>query len=216
MPFLDKEYLLSLGNIEPELKTFLDTARIPTPNYDDLDAFKKVSAQRNIEIMKALGTPPPEIRQTELQYPTRDGCNVRAKLYQPSVIPANHQSPLIVMFHGGGFCVGSPESEEQSCRNFVQAFGAVCVSAGYRLAPEFPFPYAIHDAWDALRWAAKKASSWGADPSAGFVVGGTSAGGNISAILAHLARDEGLSPPLTGQYLAIPAVLPPSVVPEKY
>lgn len=48
------------------------------------------------------------------------------------------------------------------------------------------------------------------------MVGGTSAGGNLTAVLAHLARDEKLSPPLTGQYLSIPAMLPESVVPEKY
>lgn len=47
-------------------------------------------------------------------------------------------------------------------------------------------------------------------------MGGTSAGGNISAVLAHVARDENLSPPLTGQYLAIPAVLPQAKIPEKY
>ncbi len=67
-----------------------------------------------------------------------------------------------------------------------------------------------------MQWAAKNAKSFGADPSLGFVIGGTSAGGNLTAVLAHLARDEGLSPPLTGQYLAIPAVLPDDVVPEKY
>ncbi|OAP62023.1 hypothetical protein AYL99_04226 [Fonsecaea erecta] len=221
MSFLDKEYILSLAPIDPELKAFLEAAQLPPPNYNDLDAFKKMARLRDAEMLKALGDAPPEVRQTELEYPTRDGSKVRAKLYQPSDMAASSSSdqrgrPLIVMFHGGGFCVGIPEAEERSCRNFVQAFGAVCVSAAYRLAPEFKFPYAVNDAWDAVQWAAAQASSWGADPSAGFVVGGTSAGANISAVLAHLARDEGLSPPLTGQYLAVPPVLPPTVVPDKY
>jgi acetyl esterase/lipase len=90
------------------------------------------------------------------------------------------------------------------------------VSATYRLGPEFKFPYAPNDSWDCLKWASEKAKSWGADPTKGFVIGGTSAGGNITAVLAHLARDEKLSPPLTGQSLAIPAVLPEAKVPEKY
>lgn len=62
-------------------------------------------------------------------------------------------------------------------------------------------------------------SKLGADPSHGFVIGGGSAGGNITAVLAHLARDKKLSPPLTGQYLAVPAImclLPPSHIPAKY
>lgn len=52
--------------------------------------------------------------------------------------------------------------------------------------------------------------------SKGFIIGGTSAGGNIAAVLAHLARDDGLAPKLTGQYLAIPAVGSGDVIPEKY
>lgn len=194
---------------------FLDTVNLPPPDYSNLEDFKAMVDRRNEEAAKLLGQPPPEIRQTELQYPTTDGTKLRAKLYQPTNPPKNG-SPLIVMFHGGGFCLGAPEGEEQTCRNFVQAFGATCISAAYRLAPEFKFPHAPKDAWDALKWAAANASSWGADPSIGFVVGGTSAGGNISAILAHLARDESLSPPLTGQYLAIPALLPEKKVPAKY
>jgi acetyl esterase/lipase len=61
---------------------------------------------------------------------------------------------------------------------------------------------------------AANASKLGADASKGFIVGGSSAGSNISAVLTHLARDEKLSPPLTGAYLHIPAVLSPEAVPE--
>ena len=59
----------------------------------------------------------------------------------------------------------------------------------------------------------------GADPTRGFVVGGGSAGGNIAAVLAHLARDAGLSPPLTGQYLCVPSItslMPPRDLPARY
>lgn len=171
--------------------------------------------QRNDMAMKMLGNAPPEVKQTELQYTTTDGTKVRAKLYQPEPLP-KEGGPLIVMYHGGGFCVGNPEGEEQSCRNFVQAFGAVCVSSAYRLGPDFKFPYAVTDSWDALNWAAKNASSWGADPSKGFVIGGTSAGGNITGALSIMARDEKLSPPLTGQYLVIPATIGEGQVPEKW
>jgi acetyl esterase/lipase len=175
-----------------------------------------MAKQRNAAALEALGPAPAGVKQTELQYTTTDGTKLRAKLYQPDS-PPKDGSPLIVLFHGGGFCVGTLEGEEQTARNFVQAFGATCISAQYRLAPEFKFPYAILDAFDALKWAASNAQSWGADASTGFVVGGTSAGGNISAVLALMARDEELSPPLTGQYLAIPAVAPnKEKVPDKY
>lgn len=100
----------------------------------------------------------------------------------------------------------------------MQAFGAVCVSCDYRLAPEFKFPTGVLDAWDALRWAASNAETFGANPMVGFVLGGTSAGGNLTAVLSHMARDKGLHPPLTGLYLHVPAVGGEdlSLYPEKY
>ncbi len=171
--------------------------------------------KRNEITLQMLGNPPPSVKQSELQYENREGTKIRAKLYQPSPAPPEG-SPLIFVIHGGGFCVGAPEGEEQSCRNFVLAFGATCVSIAYRLAPQFPFPAGVEDCWDALKWAASNAKSWGADLSAGFVVGGTSAGGNLSAVLSLLARDEKLSPPLTGQFLAIPTAIPGDAIPEQY
>jgi len=69
---------------------------------------------------------------------------------------------------------------------------------------------------NAVSQAAENASNLGADPSKGFLVGGTSAGGNIAATIAHLARDEKLSPPLTGCHLMIPAICNIDALPEKY
>lgn len=49
-------------------------------------------------------------------------------------------------YHGGGFCTGAPEDEELTCRNLVQAFGAVCVTPTYRLAPVSKWPCGPKDA----------------------------------------------------------------------
>ncbi|OQU98608.1 hypothetical protein CLAIMM_04365 [Cladophialophora immunda] len=211
---LDVETILSLAIIDPELESFLQDNPLP-PEDHDLLSYKRSALQRHAASLAALGPAPAEVAQSEIQYPARDGTMIRAKLFQPKV-PSKDGSPLIVFFHSGGFCVGSPEGEELSCRNFVQAFGAVAVSVSYRLAPEFTFPHAINDGWDALKWITENATSLGANPSLGFVVGGTSAGGSIAATLAHLARDEGLAFPLTGQYLAMPMVSPATAVPAQY
>lgn len=90
------------------------------------------------------------------------------------------------------------------------------INAVYQLGPRYLFPAAPKSAWDALKWAAANIKSFGADPLLGFVVGGTLSGGNLTAVLTYLARDEKLSPPLTGQYLAIPLLVTPAVVLEKY
>lgn len=74
----------------------------------------------------------------------------------------------------------------------------------------------VLDAWDTVRWAAENSIFLRADPERGFIVGGSSAGGNISAVLSHLSKSECLTPPLTGQWLSVPYLIPPTLVPEKY
>ena len=81
------------------------------------------------------------------------------------------------------------------------------------LAPEHKFPTGIHDCHDALLWAIENSSTLNATPTRGLLVGGASAGGNIAAVLALLARDTALNPPITGQYLCVPALLPHTNVP---
>lgn len=107
-----------------------------------------------------------------------------------------------------------------NCRTFSRDLGAVCVNVDYRLAPEHPWPCCVWDCWDVVQWASKTASPTNselpADPKKGFIVGGASAGGNLSAVMAQVARDKGLMPPLTGQYLCVPSLLWHDVVPKEY
>jgi acetyl esterase/lipase len=151
--------------------------------------------------LRYLPGPIPSVTERDLKIPVRDGAEITIRIYTP-VTKASSGSPLIVMYHEGGWGMGDLSDEEVNCRLFSRDLGAVCVNVEYRLAPEHPFPTWINDSWDALQWCAKNASELGADPLKGFVVGGGSAGGNISAVLAHLARDEEISPPLTGQVIS--------------
>ncbi|KAF2491975.1 Alpha/beta hydrolase fold-3 [Lophium mytilinum] len=142
-----------------------------------------------------------------------DGPN-RSLVYSPET-PTEH-GPLIVIFHGGGWCTCFPEVVEPYCVHLANTYGATVIAAGYRLASAFTFPTAPNDAWDVVKWAAANAAKLGADPSKGFIVGGMSAGANLASVVSHLARDEKLSPPLTGVWLDEPNVVDPSVVPEKW
>ncbi|KAI9728527.1 MAG: hypothetical protein M1834_007665 [Cirrosporium novae-zelandiae] len=147
----------------------------------------------------------------------RDGHEITVRSYTPGR-PAADGSPLIVNYHGGGFCVGDLDTDDLMCKRFSHRLRAVVLNVDYRLAPEYPFPAGIHDAWDSLKWkaAVNATTLLKANPSKGFVVKGTSAGANFSAVLAHLARDEELSPPLTGGFLSIPATVHHAAVPEIY
>ncbi|KAH0844048.1 hypothetical protein AYO21_02194 [Fonsecaea monophora] len=216
-----EEYLLGLSQIDAELNELLEQNPPPAIDYSNLEGFTRMYLENAERAKGLLGETPDGVKCTELQYPTRDGAFLRAKLFQPTssnVILGRERrgSPLVMLIHGGGFCLGSPEGEEQTCRNLVLALNATCVAVAYRLGPRYPFPYAPNDCWDALRWCASNAASWNANPDEGFVVGGSSAGANIAAVLAHRARDEGFSPPLTGLYLAIPLLCPKAKIPEQY
>ncbi|KAL3475698.1 Alpha/Beta hydrolase protein [Aspergillus californicus] len=146
--------------------------------------------------------------------PFRDGYVSQSVLYKPA--GATGSEPLIVWIHGGGFCLGSARDDEYLARILCQEFKCVVVSVEYRLAPEFPFPTAIDDCWDALKWIASNAASLPSNPSLGFIIAGMSAGANVSAVLSLLSRDAPLNPPLTGTYLNAPATVHHDAIPAKY
>ncbi|ETS85765.1 hypothetical protein PFICI_03790 [Pestalotiopsis fici W106-1] len=232
-----REELLSYGIPDPALLAEIERNPVRDPQPSDPYYGKNTHGARRAHRATTLrekhhlryipGPIPNEVAEEDRQIRVRGGAEIRVRIYTPVAsgqIRTTHgddavKRPLFVMYHEGGWSMGDLTDEEVNCRLFSRDLGAVCVNVEYRLAPEYPFPTWINDAWDALKWAADNASSLGADPSAGFIVGGGSAGGNIAAVLAHLARDEGLSPPLTGQYLCVPAItcfLPPGDLPEAY
>ncbi|KAF5244105.1 hypothetical protein FANTH_7860 [Fusarium anthophilum] len=157
-----------------------------------------------------------EVSEEEIRIPIRDGSEVRALVYRRKTDQLKTDRPLIVLIHGGGFILGNAEMEMPTCVEAVQRYDCVAVSLEYRLSPEVKFPVAYDDCWDALIWLSKNANALQADPTHGFVFGGTSAGSHLSIPLAHKARDEKLSPPLTGLYHCVPPALMPQALTEKY
>ncbi len=97
--------------------------------------------------------------------------------------------PVVVFFHGGGWVVGSIASHDALCRRMCNASGCIVVSVDYRLAPEHRFPAAVDDSFAATDWVARHAAEIGGDPSR-IAVCGDSAGGNLAAVVALLARDR--------------------------
>jgi acetyl esterase len=139
----------------------------------------------------------PLARVEDLGVPARDGCTLPARLYAPSRGPL----PVLLFFHGGGFTIGSVESHDVLCRELSRLSGCAVVSLDYRLAPEYRFPVAVNDAWDATQWLARARQGLGLG-SGPMAVGGDSAGGTLAAVCAILARDAGL--PLALQLLFYP------------
>ncbi|MEO6606599.1 MAG: alpha/beta hydrolase, partial [Aeromicrobium sp.] len=90
-----------------------------------------------------------------------------------------------------------------TCRFLAEEAQVRVIAVDYRLAPEAPFPAAVDDAWAAWTWVTDHAKGLGLDPDR-IAVGGDSAGGNLSAILAQRAVREGVAAPAF-QLLIYPA-----------
>jgi len=141
-------------------------------------------------------------RDETLHIPTRDGAQLRAKLWAAE---RQANAPVLLYFHGGGFTVGSPETHEVLCKHLAHLAHCIVVSLDYRLAPEHTFPTAHNDAFDALQWLVQNAKELGVDTDR-VAIGGDSAGGTLTAATAIAARDAGIQ--LKLQMMFYPGVAP--------
>lgn len=111
--------------------------------------------------------------------------------------------PVLVFFHGGGWIMGDLDSDDWTCRALCNRAHCIVVSVDYRLAPEHPFPEGLMDCYAATQWVWRNAPAFSGDP-AQIAVGGPSAGGNLAAAVALMARHQNL-PPIAHQLLLVPA-----------
>ncbi|WJY68888.1 Carboxylesterase NlhH [Corynebacterium auris] len=93
----------------------------------------------------------------------------------------------VLWFHGGGFVMGSPASNDRLCGQLARDLQVPVLAAGYRLAGQAPFPAALDDAVGWYEFLAERGYSR-------VVVGGTSAGGGLAAALAQVLTDTGRAP----------------------
>jgi acetyl esterase len=142
-------------------------------------------ARREVLAWETSGDPGPEMdRQWDVQVPVSGGSIVLRVL-----VPRAHTGAVAVFLHGGGWVVGSVDGAEATGRRLAARSGAVVVLVGYRLAPEHRFPTPVDDAWEAVRWVARRRMELTGDPEAALAVVGESAGGAIAAAVARRARD---------------------------
>ncbi|EXJ56087.1 hypothetical protein A1O7_09018 [Cladophialophora yegresii CBS 114405] len=200
-----------LSEIDPEFAQLKDEA---DKNFAilwslPLDQFKAAWLSAPVPFPENAPQPGQDYQVLEQLVPVRDGTNVGLKVYRPS--KCQSKTTLVLKAHGGGWVVGSHETEEVENRFLAAKGNAVVVSVDYRMAPEYKYPYAIDDCFDILQWCKSNAEALSIDPQRIIVAGG-SAGGNI-AILAQKARDEKVSG-IVGQILNIPVTCHPKLFPS--
>ena len=182
---------------DPELAPWVPM--LPQLDISDVAAARATLAEM-VAQAPAYESPVP-LTVTDLTVPGPEGePDVAVRCYSPAGQAGPR--PGLLYIHGGGFILGSVDSEDARAQQLAATTEAVVMSVDYRLAPEHPFPAALHDCYAALSYLAKNAAELGVDP-ARIGVGGASAGGGLAAATALLARDRG-GPPLCMQFLGIP------------
>ena len=133
---------------------------------------------------------PPVANVTDIAILCRDGNSIDARLYQPTEFAQVTQpQPVLLYFHGGGYCIGGLESHDSLCRSLAALTPCSVLSIAYRLAPEYRFPTAVYDAQDAYQWVISNGHDYCLD-TARLAVGGDSAGGTLATGLTIAAREE--------------------------
>jgi acetyl esterase len=173
--------------LEPEVQLLLRAFALLGEH--SLDKGTVEEARQTTRANAALVAPGTPLPMSAVEDLTAGG--LPARLYVPPGV--GEPSPLLVYFHGGGFVCGDLDTHDSACRFLAREAALRVLSVDYRMAPEHPFPVPVEDGLEAFRFAVREAEHLGADP-ARIAVGGDSAGGNLAASLALLAREERPAP----------------------
>ncbi len=186
-----------VNRLQPDVAALLHVlAELDLPPIDSLSP----DDARDFMVATAAQRPPgPDVGEiVDARLPGAAG-DLDYRLYRPATAGPH---PIIAYFHGGGWVLGSHESDDPFCRDLCDRTSAVVISVDYRHAPEHPFPAAADDAFAAVRWIADHATALGG-VAGQIVVAGWSAGANIATVAARRARDAG-APVIAGQLLVAP------------
>lgn len=116
---------------------------------------------------------------------TKDQYKIKLRIYEPRTdMSTNQFSAAIIFIHGGGWVVGDLETHDSICRIVSKQTNLPVIAIDYRLAPEFPFPYALNDCLDSLKFLTEKAQELKINPHK-LIIMGDSAGGNLATVIAH-------------------------------
>jgi acetyl esterase len=184
-------------SLDPQIATLIEALDAGFPPVHTMTGAQARAVIRSRFIPPAEPEPVADVWDETIPGP---GGDIPARIYRPN----GESPPVLVYAHGGGFVFCDLDSHDELCREFANHIPAVVVSVAYRLAPEHRWPAAADDFYAAARWAAHNASSLGGDEQR-VVVGGDSAGGNLAAVTALMARDRG-GPSIVGQLLLYPVL----------
>ncbi len=219
------EELSAMSAMSPEFRKHITQRPVNLPpGLPDVEigrAARRAHLDSLLHLMPIPTAIPDIVDEKETFVPATDGFNVPVTIYSPrnsKETASGARLPVIILMHEGGWHLGDRKDEEMNARLFVRDLDCVVLNVEYRLGPEHAFPTGVLDCYSVLQTVCRNPGTFHdrADPTKGIVLGGSSAGGNYAAVLAHKAREEKLDPPVTGQWLSVACLLGEDLCPEKY
>lgn len=183
--------------MDPEFRPLIKEPRPVL--HDAVAAREAIAKSREIIDFAAHGL---DVFDISVPPSSEESGEVPLRVYCPKA--AHGPLPALLYLHGGGFFCGDLFSEQWQCGQYASQVGCVVVCVDYRLAPENPYPAALFDCYRALEFLHAQSEALHIDRSK-IAVGGSSAGANLAAAIALLARDRN-GPKVFFQMLLIPAL----------
>ena len=185
--------------LDPQAKAFLDKL-----NEMEMPALEDLSLKQIRNLPQPIAGEVEAVAKTaDRTVPGVDGNEIPIRIYWPDGWSESAEpTPGFVVFHGGGWVMGTLDLYDSLARQFANAGKCVVISVDYRMAPEHRYPAAAEDCHSVTEFVSQNAGSLGIDPKRIFV-GGDSAGGNLAAVVSLMARDRS-SVQIAGQVLVYP------------
>ena len=185
--------------LDPQVQTLMD--QMAALNAPPIHTLTPELVRMGIKIQFANATDEPEsVAQVVNRTIPGPAGEIPVKIYTPT---GRGPFPALVFFHGGGWVICDLDTHDSLCRSLCNGANCVVVSVDYRLAPEHKFPAAPEDCYAATLWVAGHATVINTNPGK-IAIGSDSAGGNLTAVVAQMVRDNG-GPSLALQLLMYPA-----------
>ncbi len=183
--------------VDPQVQAYLDQRA--SLNMPPMSSMTPEAVRQRVVMELAMvpeGEPVAHVENRTIPGPVG---KIPVRIYTPE---GDGPFPVLVFFHGGGFVICNLDTHDSRCRSLANGAGCVVVSVDYRLAPEHKFPAAPQDAYAATKWVAEHAAEINGDASR-LAISGESAGGNLTAVVTQMARDQG-GPRLVFQLMIYP------------